>query len=529
MTTGRTVLHQRTHPDWYWTTTNAAEAIPGVLTPLGWSLWGPCGERTMRRVFYEIGGLPKSVLEMPADERDRVIGVFFGRIAINVDTFVRIGNAMPGAKGTDLADQMLGYVPDELPTGSTWRRYPIVLAKFPPVFLRMPGRAKQLCADTGQWYRSVIGTVDGLNLDAARRLFRAARARFDEAVYVQTLNTTTGIQPIFQQLTALATKAEVDPSTLMVGHGSHAETQLVQDCWDCSRGQLGLDDLVARHGFHGPGEGHVHGTVWRQDRGPLERVLETYRAMPDHRDPARESARNTAARQAAERQLLSSLSALQRPGARLVLRLAERYLPLRGGCKAAFLQSLDVCRAASRRMGDLLAEAGMLEAPDDIFYLTCDELLGEPPSDVGRTVEARRAERDGYLDVEIPVSWRGDPEPVMTKAVDRENKLEGIGVSAGEVTGRAQVVTDPADVEMDIGDILVACTTDPSWASVMYPAGALVVEIGGQLSHAAVIARELGIPCVMGIRDVTKAIRTGDLVRVDGTAGTIEVVQPASG
>src|SRR5213593_3289084 len=103
MTTGRTVLHQRTHPDWYWTTTNAAEAIPGVLTPLGWSLWGPCGERTMRRVFYEIGGLPKSVLEMPADERDRVIGVFFGRIAINVDTFVRIGNAMPGAKGTDLA------------------------------------------------------------------------------------------------------------------------------------------------------------------------------------------------------------------------------------------------------------------------------------------------------------------------------------------------------------------------------------------------------------------------------------------
>jgi len=73
--------------------------------------------------------------------------------------------------------------------------------------------------------------------------------------------------------------------------------------------------------------------------------------------------------------------------------------------------------------------------------------------------------------------------------------------------------------------VLVARTTDPSWASVMYPAAALVVEVGGQLSHAAVVARELGIPCVMGVPDATRSLRDGDRIRVDGSAGTVEVLE----
>jgi pyruvate,water dikinase len=523
------VLHNRTRPGWYWTTTNASEAIPGVLTPLGWTLWGPCGEKAMRRVFHTIGGLPASELPVPADQRDLFISVFYGRIAINVESFVRIGNAMPGAKGTDLAQQMLGYVPDELPTDTSWRRYPVVLAKFPSAFVRMPARARRLCDETDSWYRSVIRTASELDLDGARALFTDARTRFDDAVYVQTLTTTTGIQPIFQQLTALAQRAGVDPSTLMVGHGSHAESQLVQDLWDCSRARIPLSEVVDRHGFHGPGEGHVHGTVWRQDAGPLQRVLETYRAMPDERDPARESARRTAERRAAELRLLASLGRPRRAAARLVVRLAERYLPLRGGCKAAFLQSLDICRATASRIGELMVASGRLTEVSDVYYLTCEELLGALPEDPRRAVKTRRAERERYVDVELPVAWRGDPDPLVRASVaERPPRLTGTGVSGGQASGPARVVLDPSDVDMEIGDVLVAHTTDPSWASVMYPAAALIVEIGGQLSHAAVVARELGIPCVMGVPDATRGIRDGDLVRVDGSAGTVEILRPAS-
>jgi phosphohistidine swiveling domain-containing protein len=521
------LLHHRTRPELYWTTTNASEAIPGVLTPLAWTLWGPCGEKTMRRVFHTIGGLPSSVLQLPTDERDLMISIFYGRIAINVDTFVRIGNAMPGVKGTDLAHQMLGYVPDELPTDTAWRRYPVVLWKFPPTFLRMPAMVGDLATGTESWYRATIDAVPQLDLSAARRLFRDARQRFDEAVYVQTLTTTTGIQPIFQQLTALAERAGVEPGILMVGHGSHVESQLVQDLWDCSRGRRDLDEVVASYGYHGPGEGQVSGTVWRQDRGPLDRVLTTYRDMPDEKDPRSESQSNTAARRSAEADLLSSLSATRRPSARLVLRLAERYLPLRGACKVAFLQSLDVCRAASLRIGELLTGAGVLAAPDDIFYLTCDELLSDIPVGSGDSVATRRTERQSYLGIELPVSWRGDPKPTVPAEAQCAVKFNGVGVSRGQVTGPVRIILDPADVDMQVGDVLVARTTDPSWASVMYPAAALVVEIGGQLSHAAVVARELGIPCVMGIPDVTRRLRDGDLVRVDGATGTVEILDAA--
>jgi len=77
------------------------------------------------------------------------------------------------------------------------------------------------------------------------------------------------------------------------------------------------------------------------------------------------------------------------------------------------------------------------------------------------------------------------------------------------------------------GEILVTTTTDPSWASIMFISSALVVDIGGALSHAAVVARELGIPCVVNTRNGTRSLHTGDRVRVDGNAGTVEVMKPA--
>jgi pyruvate,water dikinase len=453
-----------------------------------------------------------------------MISIFFGRIAINVDTFVRIGNAMPGARGVDLAQQLLGFVPHELPTDDAWRRYPVVLTKFPRVFLRIPRRAAQLRGDTERWYRSVIDGVAALDLDAARTLYLEARARFDEAVYVQILTTTIGIQPIFEQLTALGRRAGVDPSALMGGHGSHAESELVQHLWDCSRGKVSLDDVVARFGYHGPGEGQISGRSWRQDRAPLERVLATYRSMPDDREPTREGARRTVERHRIEAELLASVPRIRRPGARLVLRLAERYLPLRGGCKVAFLQSLDVCRAAAVRIGEILAARGALSASDDAFFLTSDELLGALPTAAGALVCERRSEYERYLQFDLPVAWRGDPEPVSPEAsIEPVATLTGTGVSGGRAAGPARVVLDPAAVDMEVGDVLVARTTDPSWASVMYPAAALVVEVGGQLSHAAVVARELGIPCVMGVSGAVTTIPDRARVRVDGTAGTVEV------
>jgi phosphohistidine swiveling domain-containing protein len=197
---------------------------------------------------------------------------------------------------------------------------------------------------------------------------------------------------------------------------------------------------------------------------------------------------------------------------------------LRGVGKVSFLQALDVARAAARRTGTLLAEQGSIHDPEDVFYLTLPELTGDVPADARERVAERRDLRRRYQGLEIPPCWTGLCEAQPVAAVEVVDSLTGVAASPGTAEGRARVVTDPAETEMDLGDVLVAHTTDPSWASLMFLASALVVDIGGLLSHAAVVARELGIPCVMNTGVGTQVIKTGDLCRVNGSAGTVKIV-----
>jgi pyruvate,water dikinase len=113
-----------------------------------------------------------------------------------------------------------------------------------------------------------------------------------------------------------------------------------------------------------------------------------------------------------------------------------------------------------------------------------------------------------------------EPEALATPAAV-EGALVGTAASAGEVTGIARVVLDPSDARLEPGEILVAPSTDPGWTPLFLTAGALVMEMGGANSHGAVVAREYGIPAVVGVPDATGAIRTGQVITVDGAAGLV--------
>jgi pyruvate,water dikinase len=147
-------------------------------------------------------------------------------------------------------------------------------------------------------------------------------------------------------------------------------------------------------------------------------------------------------------------------------------------------------------------------------------------------VAARRAKRDEYLGLRLKDDrWEGEPEavPIQTGDGERSDTLQGMAVSPGEVEGRARVVMDPdAGIEIEPGEVLVCQTTDPSWASYFLVASALVIDIGGAMSHGAIVARELGIPCVINTRTGTSSISTGDLLRVDGGSGKVEVLERAA-
>lgn len=510
-------------PNARWTTTNLAEAMPGVLTPLGWTAFGPSVELGTRRAFRLVGALRRDEARLPVDERERFINVFYGRAAARVDFFCAMGDRLPGASAKAVAEQLLSAAPEDLVSRPTRRRYPFAAVGFARVLLTEAGALRRFRAAIGVHWRKRIPAIADLDEPAARAELAAGLALFKIALARQCTVSLALVQPAFHQLRTLGGD---ELFALLAGQGSHEEGLLVSDLWACSRGRLELAEVVARHGYHGPAEGEISSLVWREDPKPLARLVERYAARDEAADPERATAARAAERARTIATLLAGLTPPARARARLVLRAADAYIPLRGVGKAAFLQALDLCRASARRFGNRLADRGALERPDDVWYLTADELLADPlPPEARELVTRRRALRAEYLTLDLPTSWVGTPRAVSAWAsAPAQRVITGAGVSAGTVEGVVRVVHDPASAEVEEGDILVARTTDPSWASIMFLCSALVVDIGGMLSHAAVVARELGIPCVVNTRVGTSVLRTGDRCRVDGRTGVVELL-----
>jgi len=151
---------------------------------------------------------------------------------------------------------------------------------------------------------------------------------------------------------------------------------------------------------------------------------------------------------------------------------------------------------------------------------------GTPAPDLRTLVAARRQDYEQELKrrhiPRVLLSDGTEPEAVRT-AVGQvpEGTLAGSPASAGTVTAAARVILDPVGARLEPGEILVAPSTDPGWTPLFLTAGGLVMEMGGANSHGAVVAREYGIPAVVGVADATGLIRTGQRIRVDGGAGTV--------
>jgi pyruvate,water dikinase len=171
----------------------------------------------------------------------------------------------------------------------------------------------------------------------------------------------------------------------------------------------------------------------------------------------------------------------------------------------------------------------LLRAKEDIFYLTFEELHDVVLTDhvddqlISRRKEAFRS----YQALTPPRVMTSDGE-VIAGAYRRDDvpagALVGLPVSAGIVDGRARVIHDIADANLEPSDILVTAGTDPSWTPVFLLVAGLVTEVGGQMTHGAVIAREYGLPAVVGVEQATRLIRDGQRIRINGTDGYIEIL-----
>jgi nucleoside-diphosphate-sugar epimerase/phosphohistidine swiveling domain-containing protein len=216
--------------------------------------------------------------------------------------------------------------------------------------------------------------------------------------------------------------------------------------------------------------------------------------------------------------------------ARPVARLAAHQLRDREVRRDRMVRAIWLLRNLLRELGRRLVKSGVLGSVDDVFYLLVDE-LDALPADASGLVARRRAEQRRLTGLVLPAvfsgSWQAAAAPATVLAAG--DTLNGVGVCGGRVRGRVRIVGPETIDDLEPGEVLVAEATDVGYTAAFSYAAAVVTELGGPMSHAAVVAREFGIPCVVDAQDATRRLPPGALVEVDGDGGEIRVLELAGG
>jgi len=522
-------IHQHSGPRVAWTRINAAENIPGVLTPLGFEFWLQGVDVGAHTAFAAFGVIPhaEAVRERPADEK--VGGAFYGRFSVNVGAFARLAELTPGGSAAAFEQGIFGEVRSESLAAPSRVRYPLIALKAPPIIAVLPWLVRRRAEQTRAWWRRFTGT-DPATSDARAQLSEAIGA-LKRAVHVQMLATFVA-QGMYDKIGELTTRLGRPDLQLEVctGYGGLEETRMVSALHEVAHGRRSLIEFLNHYGARCAGENDLSAHSWRERPAVVETLARKYREAPDGRVPDQRTRARIIERAAAERRLLDLLPPAKRPAARLLLRAARRYIPLREEAKSVMAMAMDAGRFAARNRGRELAASGHLDDPEDIFQLTLAEALGQATAELRSLVRQRHELRARYELLDLPPAWFGNPQPVLagTGTPGDGEEILGIAAASGVAEGRARVILDVDDIDsVDYDEILVCRTTDPSWASVFHLVAGVVVDIGGTGSHGAIVSREMGLPCVINTGYGTSVLKTGDLLRVDGTIGTVTVLEPA--
>ena len=294
--------------------------------------------------------------------------------------------------------------------------------------------------------------------------------------------------------------------------------------------QQAVAEFLERYGMRGVAEIDTGAPRWREQPEAVFEALQSYVQITD---PEQAPDRVHAAGVAVAEQAIELLALASRPaeaaqirfmGSRLRALLGARESP-----KFALVRLMSELRRALQHSGEELVSAGVLEQPDDVFQLHLSELaviFDNPDANRWRPLVAQRRDtmarerRRG----QVPRLMLSDGRTFYEGLGATDGSIVGQPVSPGVAEGLVRVVADPRGAGLQPGEILVCVGTDPAWTPLFLAAGALVTEVGGLMTHGSVVAREYGIPAVVGVHDATRRLETGQRVRIDGSSGAITLL-----
>ncbi|MCP3974714.1 MAG: hypothetical protein GY720_09500 [bacterium] len=540
------------------------EMLPDVVPPLLWTINAPMLENAFRATFANLGGAT------PSNDR-MIVNRFRGRVALDLSAICDIARSMPGGTPAEVERQYLGETIGEAPEEPTRSRGHVFAA------MRIR-RAHNSISDEVDLIAAASPALARMQLDLTElpvRLLVAYRQRIRDLAwrgYAAEVGASSAAGAAYRALEILLerwlpeaeaaswaqilTRGALQHSAVgsararvleevLDSHPSSDIADIVQEPGVVTRTLLGalgaegeafladVDNAVRSMGskavYGGPAWIEDDWWIWQQlrmmSRGET-RPLPTDLSWAEHFERL-SGQLSSEKRWRRTRLLTGQVVDLRLRWLRRQVEETVRFLSLRERAKNALLVLGGEERRILLESANRLVSSRDFTQPDLVNYLTDAELEEMLFGGVGvdsKHLEVRRAIASEAAAADpLPDWFVGHPDTVPHPQILQSDRLEGWAASPGSVTGTVRIVSSLADgVRLEPGDIMVAYATDPSWTPLFLVAGAIVLEVGGPLCHAAIVAREFGLPAVLNVRQASRRLVDGETVTIDGSLGVVE-------
>ncbi|MBN1217457.1 MAG: hypothetical protein JXM69_00895 [Anaerolineae bacterium] len=550
-----------------WTDDNVGEVIPGVVTPFSWSVLDPLGNGAFNGFLRRIG-----VRDYPGAG---LFGRFYGRVYFNQSQFQRMmhrfypSRMCQGHAGRFRLIGFIRVVPALFETGLRTLFLILMLPREVERYTRAiprqlkdspaPGvlTGQELWAEAEQWRQKgqkVLSVHLAVSILAILfyNLLDKLVSRWSNRT-VETAHLVGGLPGIKsaamgRDLAALVTQVKADAALQECLLTASPDT--LADCINAlpfdHHFRRRFEQFLDNHGHASLREFELAFPRWREDKTYVLTVLQGHlHAQAPGRQTASIEIQQIKCRNATRAMWRYLGIGPRRFIFEILLLWTQHFSVGRENAKYTFVMVHSHLRSLYLALAGHLVAQGTLADTAEIFYLTKEEVaafLNQKINreELARTVAHRRIEQDHYQ-AEVttlpkvveqrpdgalqPLVLHSNGSPEKTDGTNRII-LPGVAASPGRVTGRARVIFDPLDsTRLEHGEILVVPSTNPAWAPLLLNASALVTDIGGLLSHGAIIAREYGLPAVLNVSNATRRIRTGQLILVDGVKGVVQLFE----
>ncbi len=570
----RWIIEGKIDPRWPINTRgNIGEVFPEVITALTYELAVIPAEAAWRSAYDELGILSKSDF---ASDDPVIIGLYGGYSYLNLSYLRMMGVRAPGSSAEAIDVSFFGegdpptYVPrkgdkslrssikilrtvlkalgtKELPpvVADSFTRTAVIEARRPPL-----DAPDSVLLDYLSFYGDTFGPVFGNHMKSTAIAAIVSGVLADAAVAAGQPGLVTHLigaagdvrsAQYSHDLNDIAKLVKAEPVLMEAFDGG------VDDLADRLAGTPTAEDFltsfkafVAKHGHRGPNDWELSSRTWDNTPELALAAVDVMRRSDTDLSPASRLADDQARREAAIAEIRPHLNFLDRTNFDRAIKAAPYWAQAREATRDRAVRASLAAKQAYRELVRRAAERGGNPDPVAVALLYPQTELPaylEDPASMAEVLAERAALHARFSAVEprffitsqneVPTIEELEAEQqAPPEAIHVGGQLSGNAGSSGVATGRVRVVLDPADCSaLEPGEILVAPLTDPSWTPLFLPAAAVVVNVGALMSHAVIVARELAIPCVVAVDGATARLQDGMLVEVDGTEGTIKVLE----